>query len=215
MTLYWRTSTFVESAARRAGASIFVLKPTTTAPDAAARVRSDSVMSPTPSWMICSPTSSCGTFASAPLIASSEPCTSALSTILSSLALPSLTCANISSRVAGLSTPAPPARSSAFCAASAFAVFSSGTARNTSPARGTVGVRLQLGNVRDQEHDLEEILDALLRARGDRHERRVSAVLLDRDAMLRELRLHLVRVRVGLVDLVERDDDRDVRRLDV
>ena len=31
-------------------------------------------------------------------------------------------------------------------------------------------------------------------------------------AVLGELRLHLIGIRVGLVDLVERDDDRDARR---
>ena len=49
----------------------------------------------------------------------------------------------------------------------------------------------------------------------DRHERHVAAVLLDDDARLGQLGLDPVRVGVRLVDLVEGDDDRHLRRLGV
>ena len=48
------------------------------APEDVASVTSDSVMPPTPEWMIRAPTSSVPSFSSAPTIASSEPCTSVL-----------------------------------------------------------------------------------------------------------------------------------------
>ncbi len=53
------------------------------------------------------------------------------------------------------------------------------------------------------------------RLRRDRHERHVAAVLLDDDAGLGQLGLDPVRVGIGLVDLVERDDDRHLGRLRV
>src|SRR5438128_595958 len=169
MTLYWRTSTFVCSAARFAGTSILLLNPMTTAPEAAASVTSDSLMSPTASWMTMSATSVCGIFARAPLIASSDPWTSALVHV-------------------GLDDAA------------------DGRA---------VGVGLEVRDIRHEQHDIDEVLETLLRLRRDRRERRLPAVLLDRDAVLRELALHQVRVGVGLVDLVQRDDDRNARRLHV
>ena len=81
--------------------------------------------------------------------------------------------------------------------------------------RRTVGVRLQLRDVSDEQDGLDEIVDPLFRLRRHRNERRVSAVLLDRDPVLGELCLHLVSVCVGAVDLVQGDDDRDLGGLDV
>ena len=46
-------------------------------------------------------------------------------------------------------------------------------------------------------------------------DRRVAAVLLGVEALLRELAVDLVEVDVGQVDLVERDDDRHLGRLGV
>ena len=48
------------------------------APEDSASVTSDSVMPPTPEWITRAPTSSVPSLSSAPMIASSEPCTSAL-----------------------------------------------------------------------------------------------------------------------------------------
>src|SRR5438132_890725 len=155
MTLYWRTSTLVCSAARFAGTSILLLKPMTTAPEAAASVTSDSLMSPTASWMTTSATSSCDTFARAPLIASLQR--------------------------AGLDEDRGDGAPALV------------HVRLDDPAeRRSVGIRLEVGDVRDEQHDVDEVLEALLRARRHRGERRVAAVLLHRDAVLGELTLHLV-----------------------
>ena len=74
------------------------------------------------------------------------------------------------------------------------------------PAR--FGLAFELLDVRDEQDRLEQVVDALAGLRADGHERHVAAVLLDDDAALGELRLDAVRLGVGQVDLVERDDDR-------
>ena len=81
--------------------------------------------------------------------------------------------------------------------------------------RGPIRIGGELGDVGDEKDRLQEIVDAELGARRDRDERRVAAVLLDRDVVLGELCLHLIGVRVGLVHLVQRDDDRYARGLHV
>jgi len=81
--------------------------------------------------------------------------------------------------------------------------------------RRAIRVRLEVGHVGHEQDDIDEVLQPLLRARGHGRERRVAAVLLDRDAVLRELPLHVVRVRVRFVDLVERHDHRHTGRADV
>ena len=78
-----------------------------------------------------------------------------------------------------------------------------------------LGVRLELLEVGDQEDDLEQLVDADARLGGHRNQRRVAAVVLDHDAGLGQLGLDSVRVGVRLVDLVERDDERDLGRLRV
>ena len=70
------------------------LKPTTIAPDAAARLTSFSVMPPTPVWMTLTRTSGCSIFCSSPTIASTEPCTSPLRTMLRSATPPACSCSN-------------------------------------------------------------------------------------------------------------------------
>src|SRR5688572_2568598 len=82
-------------------------------------------------------------------------------------------------------------------------------------ASGPVGVGGQFRNVRDKEDGLEQIVEAHLGARRYGDERRVPTVVLDRHPVLRELRLDLIGIRVGLVHLVEGDDDRDARRFHV
>ena len=76
-------------------------------------------------------------------------------------------------------------------------------------------VGLELLEVGDEQDHLDELVEAQARLRRDRHERHVAAVLLDDDAGLGQLGLHPIRVRIGLVDLVERDDDRHLGRLGV
>ena len=81
--------------------------------------------------------------------------------------------------------------------------------------RRPLRVGLELLEVRDEQDHVDEVVepDAGLRRHG--HQRRVAAVLLDDDAGLGQLGLDPVGVRVRLVDLVERDDDRHLRRLGV
>ena len=88
MMSYSRMSTPSASAERRAVSVILVLKPTTTAFDAAASMMSLSVMSPAPSSRTLSRTSSWSSCSSAWVMAPSEPDTSALRMIRSSLAWP-------------------------------------------------------------------------------------------------------------------------------
>ena len=80
---------------------------------------------------------------------------------------------------------------------------------------GAIGVGLELLEVRHEQDHLDELVEALAALGRDRHERHVAAVLLDDDAGLGQLGLDADGVRVGLVDLVERDDDRDLGRLRV
>ena len=60
-----------------------------------------------------------------------------------------------------------------------------------------------------------QLVDAQALLGADRDQRGVAAVVLDDHAVLGELGLDPVRVGVGLVDLVERDDDRHLRRAGV
>ncbi len=78
-----------------------------------------------------------------------------------------------------------------------------------------VRVRLELLEVRDEQDHLDQLIEADPALGGDRDERHVAAVLLDDDAGFGQLGLDPGRVRIGLVDLVERDDDRDLGRLRV
>ena len=66
------------------------LKPMMIACDADASMTSDSLIAPTPVWMTRSRTSVCSTFLSASTRAPTEPCTSPLMMMLSSLSPPSL-----------------------------------------------------------------------------------------------------------------------------
>ena len=81
--------------------------------------------------------------------------------------------------------------------------------------RIALGVGLELLEVGDQQDHLDQLVEPDPGLGRDRHERHVAAVLLDDDARLGQLGLDPVRVRIGLVDLVERDDDRDLGRLGV
>src|SRR5919202_866824 len=98
MTRYWRISIPCRSASRRASADGRTLKPMTIAFDAAARLTSFSVMPPTPVWMTLTRTSACWIFCSSPTIASTEPWTSPLRTMLSSCTRPACICSNSFSR---------------------------------------------------------------------------------------------------------------------
>ena len=92
-------STPSRSAARSASSSGRTLKPMMIASEAEASITSDSLMPPVCEWMMLIATRSCGTFAISSWSASSEPATSALRTMLSSLISPSWARAKTSSRL--------------------------------------------------------------------------------------------------------------------
>src|SRR3972149_3966975 len=100
MMSYSRTSTFSVSAARRAVSLIRVLNPTTIAFEAEASRMSLSLISPAPSWRMLIFTSSVASWPRAWVIAPSEPETSVLRMIRSSLACPAWICRYRSSSVA-------------------------------------------------------------------------------------------------------------------
>ncbi len=62
--------------------------------------------------------------------------------------------------------------------------------------------------IRDEENLLEQRVEVRLRLGGDFRELRVPAPVLRVETFLRELALDAVDVRVGEIDLVDRDDDR-------
>ena len=66
--------------------------------DALARLTSDSLIAPTPPWMILTTTSSLESFRRLCFTASTEPCTSAFTMMFSSLRSPAWICENRSSR---------------------------------------------------------------------------------------------------------------------
>ena len=84
-------------------------------------------------------------------------------------------------------------------------------ASRTTPRAGPVAHGLQLEEVGLEEDHLEELVDADLLLGGDLAGDDLAAELLDEDALLGELLLDALRVRVGLVDLVDGDDDRHLR----
>ena len=81
--------------------------------------------------------------------------------------------------------------------------------------RLAVRVGLEVGHFRSQQHHFEQVLDALTELGRDLADDRVAAPLLGHDLVLGQLLEHAVRVRARLVDLVDRHDDRHVRRLGV
>ena len=106
--------------------------------EAAARFTSDSVIAPTPVWMIRRRTSVCSTFSSASTKAPTEPCTSPLTMMLSSLSPPSLMrkTGHRARRVRG-GSPTFGAQPLTALAGHRRAVRSFSTMRNLSPASGT------------------------------------------------------------------------------
>jgi hypothetical protein len=76
-------------------------------------------------------------------------------------------------------------------------------------------VRLQLEDVAHEEHHFEQQLDVLLPLRRHLDRHGLAAPLLGHQIELGQLALDALGVRVRLVDLVDRHDDRHVRRLRV
>jgi len=77
-----------------------------------------------------------------------------------------------------------------------------------------VGVQIERC-VGGQDDRLEQLVDVEVRACGHVDEHRVAAVLLGHQAVFGELSAHLGRVGTFDIDLVDRDDDRDLGRLGV
>jgi hypothetical protein len=81
------------------------------------------------------------------------------------------------------------------------------------PGRLGVGIRLQLElGVGDEQHLLEQVVEVLLLPRGHVRVLRRPAPLLGLEILVHELLAHALRVRIRLVDLVHRDDDRHLGR---
>ena len=78
-------------------------------------------------------------------------------------------------------------------------------------ARAAVGIRLEVENLGLEQNLLEQLWHAGPLLRRDRRVERRSAELLEHDAVLEQLLLHLRHVRRGQVDLVDRDDHRHAR----
>ena len=77
--------------------------------------------------------------------------------------------------------------------------------------RQAVRRRAQLENIRLEEDHVEQLGDALLALRRHRNDDRVAAPVLGREPVIPELLLDAFGVRVGLVDLVDGDEDRHFR----
>ena len=75
-----------------------------------------------------------------------------------------------------------------------------------------VGRRVSSAISATQQDLLEEFVDARALQRGDLDEDRVAAPLLGDESVLADLLEHAVGVGVGLVHLVDRDDEGDARR---
>jgi hypothetical protein len=89
-------------------------------------------------------------------------------------------------------------------------------ASTTRPWAFLVGVGPQVERrVGGEDDGLEQLVEVELRTWRDVDEHRVAAVLLGDQAVLGELTAHLGRVGLRLVDLVDRDHDRDTRGLGV
>src|SRR6478672_2537790 len=94
------------------------------------------------------------------------------------------------------------------------------TAVKVSLDHETLGVLVRVGpqverRVGGQHDGLEQLVEVELGLGRDVDEHRVAAVLLGHQAVVGQLTAHLGRVRVRLVDLVDRDHDRDTRGLGV
>ena len=76
-----------------------------------------------------------------------------------------------------------------------------------------VRVCLQFLHIRNEQDHLQEVLQALARLRGDADARRVAAPFLRHKLVFRQLLQDMVRVGAGLIDLIDCDDDRDLRGL--
>ncbi len=77
---------------------------------------------------------------------------------------------------------------------------------------GTVRIGLQLQDFRLEVNRFQQLVEIRALLGGDLHFEGVAAHALDHDAVLQQLGAHPVRVRVELVDLVDRNDQRNIGR---
>src|SRR5262249_49006883 len=81
--------------------------------------------------------------------------------------------------------------------------------------RGAVRISLQLEDLRLQGGHLQQLIDAGALLGGRRNEDRLPTPVFGYEFEVRQLTLDAIRVSLGLVDLVDGDDDRHVRRASV
>ena len=91
----------------------------------------------------------------------------------------------------------------------------SSCASMTVPIAGTRRIGLQVLHFRNQQNHFEHQVEVLVRLGGYRHHDRVAAPIFRQQAAIGELLLDPLGLRVGLVDLVDRHDDRHLGRLGV
>ena len=88
----------------------------------------------------------------------------------------------------------------------------SSLASSTVPIAGRLGVGLEIQQVgHQQDHFEQQVEIAFLGARRDGHHDGVAAPVFGEQAAIGELLLDAVGLRVGLVDLIDRHDDRHLR----
>ena len=85
----------------------------------------------------------------------------------------------------------------------------------TLPSAGRSGLAREIEDFRLQQDRLLELVEAGLLDRRDLDVEHVAAHLLDHDLVLQQLLAHALGLGVGLVDLVDGDDDRHLGRLGV
>ena len=83
------------------------------------------------------------------------------------------------------------------------------------PRRVALGIGLELAQLGDQQHHLEQQLEVLLLLRGDLDHDGRATPLFRGQAEIRELLLDAIRIGFRLVDLVDRHQDRHAGRLRV
>ena len=69
--------------------------------------------------------------------------------------------------------------------------------------------------IADEQNHFEQARKILLRLGGDFHHHRVAAPLFGHQTAIGKLALHALGLRIGLIDFVDRDDDRHIRGLRV
>ena len=85
----------------------------------------------------------------------------------------------------------------------------------TVPAAGRDGIGLEVLHLGHQQDHFEQQIQALMGARGYRHHHGIAAPVLGQQSAIGQLLLDAVGLRLGLIDLVDRHDNRHPGRLGV